>query len=124
MKGAPAKPISGTRSASAFRASRTVSKTNGTASSTATGRKPRHVLGAPDRTLDVRPLAAGELEADAERLEHEQDVGEEDRGVHAEPLHRLERHLGRGRAGSCRARGTRGARAARGTRACSARPGA
>ena len=96
MNGAPAKPISGTRPASAACTSRTVSKTNGTASSTATGCSRATSSALADRALDVRPLAAGELEADAERLEHEQDVREEDRRVHAEALHRLERHLGRG----------------------------
>ena len=60
------------------------------------GSEPLHVFRAPDRTVDVRPVAPGELEADAEGLEHEQDVGEEDRGIDAEPVHRLERHLGGG----------------------------
>jgi hypothetical protein len=44
--------------------------------------------------MDHRPLALRELEADAERLGHEQDVGEQDGGVHAELLDRLQRHLG------------------------------
>src|SRR5262249_38792609 len=38
--------------------------------------------------------AASELEADAERLENEQDVGEEDGRVHAELVDGLERHFG------------------------------
>ncbi len=50
--------------------------------------------------MDHRAVALRELEPDAERLEDEQDVGEEDRGVDAEPLDRLERDLG-GRLGSC-----------------------
>ena len=46
-----------------------------------------------DRPRDLRPVARGECEAKAERLEGEQDVGEQDRRVHAEPLHWLERDL-------------------------------
>ena len=60
-------------------------------------REPRHLGRAPDRPGDVRALAPRELEPDAEWLQHEQDVGEEDGRVHAEALDRLERHLRRRR---------------------------
>ena len=50
----------------------------------------------PHRPLDHRPVTRRELEPDAHRLDDQQDVGEEDRGVHAEPLDREDRHLRRG----------------------------
>src|SRR5437773_2556842 len=43
-----------------------------------------------NRAGDVRSLAGREAEAEAEGLERQQDVGEENRGVHAQPLDRLE----------------------------------
>jgi len=43
-----------------------------------------------NRAGDVRSLARREAEAEAEGLERQQDVGEENRGVHAQPLDRLE----------------------------------
>ena len=46
--------------------------------------------------MNPRPFALDELEPDAEWLEDEQDIREENGGVHAEPLDGLERHLGRG----------------------------
>ena len=52
-----------------------------------------HVLRAPHGAVDTRAVTSRELEADAERLEHEQDVGEEDGRVDAQPLDGLERHL-------------------------------
>ena len=42
------------------------------------------------------PSPLANVEADAHRLEDEQDVGEDDRRVDAEALDRRERHLGRG----------------------------
>src|SRR5881397_886032 len=67
-------------------------------------RRPSHVDGgeggdvgrAPERAVNPRPFALDELEPDAEWLEDEQDIREENGGVHAEPLDGLERHLGRG----------------------------
>ena len=47
-----------------------------------------------DGRVDDRALALGELEGRAHRLERQEDVGEEDRRVHAE-LERLERDLER-----------------------------
>src|SRR5262249_20543446 len=54
------------------------------------------VRGGAQRAVDHRAVARGELEPDAHRLEHEQDVGEEDRGVDAELPDGVDRHLGRG----------------------------
>ena len=45
-------------------------------------------------TVDHRAFTLGELEPHAERLGDQQDVGEQDRGVDPETLHRLERDLG------------------------------
>ena len=95
MNGAPAKPMSGTRSPSAARARRTVSKTKGTVSAGSTLGEPLDVGRRAHRAVDDGALAPRELEADAERLHHEQDVGEEDGRVHAELLDRQHRHLGR-----------------------------
>ena len=58
-------------------------------------REATHILRAPHGTMDARAIALGELESDAQRLEHEQDVGEQDRRVDPEPLDGLERHLRR-----------------------------
>src|SRR4030095_12280087 len=44
----------------------------------------------------ARPVAGSDRETEPERLEDEQDVGEEDRGVDAEDLDGLTRHLCRG----------------------------
>ena len=56
----------------------------------------------PDRLGDHRPRAGDDVEVDADRLERHDDVGEEDRRVHAVATHRLQSDLGhqvRGRAG-------------------------
>ncbi len=50
-------------------------------------RLPAHRLG------DVRALARREAQPQPQRLEGKQDVGEQDRRIHAEALDRLERHL-------------------------------
>jgi hypothetical protein len=50
---------------------------------------------ATERMRDVRPLSRRETQPQSQRLERQQDVGEQNRGVHAEPLHRLKRHLSR-----------------------------
>jgi hypothetical protein len=57
--------------------------------------QPRHGRLVADGAVDHRPFAPGELEPDAERLDDQQDVGEEDRRVDAEPRDRLERDLRR-----------------------------
>src|SRR5712692_7664823 len=49
----------------------------------------------PDRAGDLWPLARGEREAQAERLEREQDVGEQDGRVDAQPVDGLQGYLGR-----------------------------
>jgi hypothetical protein len=51
-----------------------------------------------------------ELEIHPHRLGRNEDVGEDDRRVHAEPAHRLHRHLGRAGPESCTAGGTRSSR--------------
>jgi hypothetical protein len=43
-----------------------------------------------------RSVAAAELDAGAERLEHQQDIGEDDRRVDPQPLDGGDGHLGRG----------------------------
>jgi hypothetical protein len=48
-----------------------------------------------DGLEDARPLACCEVERRAHRLEREQDVGEQDGGVHAVRLDRLQGDLGR-----------------------------
>ena len=53
--------------------------------------EPRDVALAPHGPADHGPLALRELEPHAERLDDQEDVGKEDRRVHAEPVHGLER---------------------------------
>ena len=50
---------------------------------------------AAEGAMDDRALSLRELEPDAERLDDQQDVGEEDRRVDAQPRDGLERDLGR-----------------------------
>ena len=47
-----------------------------------------------DRVFDRRPFALDEVEADAHRLERQQQIGKEDRRVHFDPADRLQRDLG------------------------------
>ena len=56
--------------------------------------KPREIGGRGHRR-EPRPLALDEGKLAAERMRHQQDVGEEDRGIEPEATHRLQRHLGR-----------------------------
>src|SRR4030095_1456779 len=58
--------------------------------------EPIDVGGAAHRPVDDGSVTLGELQADAERLEDEQDVGEDDRGVDPELLDGHHRHLGGG----------------------------
>ena len=48
----------------------------------------------PDGTMDDGAFTLGELEPHAEGLDDQQDVGEEDRRVDPESLHRLQGHFG------------------------------
>ena len=45
--------------------------------------------------MDDRPFTLGELEIEAQRLEDQEDVGEQDRGIDAQPLGRGDGHLRR-----------------------------
>ena len=54
----------------------------------------RQILVRAERVLNRRPLAVNEVEADAHRLEGEEQIGEEDRGVQFDAADRLERHFG------------------------------
>ena len=90
MKGAPEKPMSGTLPASSLRMRRTESRTNGTSSSGL------HTRRRVDRGAGADGLHDGariEFDLAAHPLEGNHDVGEEDRGVHSQPVQRLERHL-------------------------------
>jgi hypothetical protein len=53
------------------------------------------VAPAADRAVDDGPALGRELEADAHRLERQQDVGEDDGGVELEAAERLQRDLRR-----------------------------
>jgi hypothetical protein len=53
-----------------------------------------HVGGGRDRVVDHRTVAGRELDAGAERLQDEQDVGEDDGGVHLEDADGRDRDLG------------------------------
>ena len=46
------------------------------------------------RVLDRRAFALDEVEADAHRLERQQQIGKQDRGVDVDPPHRLQRDFG------------------------------
>ncbi len=77
------------------------------------------------RSARARAFALGEGHALAERIGHDEDVGEQDRRVEAEAADRLQRHLGCELGRVARGRGSRRpSRAPRGTRAGSGRPGA
>ena len=45
--------------------------------------------------MDDRPFPLGELEIQPQGLEDQEDVGEQNRGIDAQPLGRGDRHLGR-----------------------------
>ena len=93
MKGAPAKPISGTgRRGPGVLAQRLEHEAHRLG--TSIGLELRDVRLRPHGAVDHRALALRELEPDAERLDDQQDVGEEDRRVDAEALDGLERDLG------------------------------
>jgi hypothetical protein len=46
-----------------------------------------------DRTLELRAFAVSEVQAEAHRIGHGEDVGKQDRGVELEPRQRLQRDL-------------------------------
>ena len=87
MNGAPAKPISGVVGPQrrADRADR-LDRRSRAAAASASRRTRSTSAGRADRVVDDRPFALGEFEVEAQRLEDQQDVGEEDRGVDAQPL--------------------------------------
>ena len=82
MNGAPANPMRGT--SSSRRRRRMASRVKPSDSRGSTGRSRSTSLPALDRSLDPRPLARGEGERNAERLERNEEVGEENRGIEAE----------------------------------------
>ena len=49
------------------------------------------VGGRSDRVFDRRSLALDEIEVEAHRREGQQEIGEEDRGVHVDDVDRLQR---------------------------------
>ena len=56
--------------------------------------QPRHIVRRTDRGVDDRALALDEIKRDPHRLERQQEIGEEDRGIDVETVDRLEGHLG------------------------------
>ena len=93
MNGAPQKPITGVRPSSSRRSSRTASATNGTASAARALAQRVHLRAGAHRLGQLR--AGVEGHPHAERLERQQDVGEDDRGVEREAAQRLQRGLDR-----------------------------
>ena len=91
VNGAPANPISGVPPSSAT-SPRTASVMNGTCSGVRSGIASTSAEGA-HRRGDHRPDAGLDVEVDADGLERQHDVGEEDRRVHAVPADRLQRDL-------------------------------
>ena len=57
--------------------------------------QPRHIAGGANRLRDCRPFALDEIEVEPHRREGQQQVGEQDRGVHVKGIDRLQRHLDR-----------------------------
>jgi len=55
-------------------------------------REPVDIGRVRDRPVDDRPFAGGEAQPQAQRLEGQEDIGEQDRGVDAQPGDRLERY--------------------------------
>ena len=54
-------------------------------------RQPVHVLGGADRVVDRRPFTLHEIEVQPHRRERDEQIGEENRGVHVDEVHRLQR---------------------------------
>jgi len=92
VNGAPEKPISGTFPSNAFRRTRIASITKGTFSSgsgTERSRRPS----APGSPSPAAPLPVVKLERDPHRFDGDEDIGEKDRRIHAQPLDGLDRDL-------------------------------
>ena len=94
VNGAPAKPMSGTRPPSSRLICRIASSTCASASRGSNAAHRGEVGLRPQRILDRRTFAADEIEADAHRLERQQQIGEENRRVHFDAADRLQRDLG------------------------------
>ncbi len=122
VNGAPQKPITGVRPSSSRRSSRTASATNGTVSAAGPRRQRVDLRARADRLGQLR--AGVEGHPHAERLERQQDVREEDRGVEREAAQRLQRHLDGQLRRLAQRQEVHAAAAARGTRAGSGRPAA
>ena len=122
VNGAPAKPISGVPPSSPT-SSRTASVMNGTCSGVRSGIA-RDVGEGAHRAGDDRADAGLDVEVDADRLERQHDVGEEDGRVDAVPADRLEGDLDDQGRGPCRTRACRRPRGRRGTPAASGPPDA
>ena len=84
VNGAPAKPMTGTESCSAARVRRIASATKPVVSTGSGHHELLDVRRGPQRRGEVRPAVA-ELELHPHRLGGDEDVGEDDRRVHAEP---------------------------------------
>ena len=56
--------------------------------------QPFDIGSVPDGVPDNRSLPFGEFEADAHGLQWQQNIGENNRGIHRKPFDRLERNLG------------------------------
>ena len=96
MNGAPAKPMSGTRPAE--RALDLPDRVEHVAERLArleAARRARDRLRVRSGVLDRRPFALDEVEGDAHRLERQQQIGKQNRRVHLDAAHRLERDFGR-----------------------------
>ena len=94
VNGAPAKPMSGTRPRSSLLdlPDRLEHVRQRLARLEALQRV--DVAGRFDRTLDLRSFALDEVERQSHRLERQQQVGEEDRGVDFDAPNGLQRDLG------------------------------
>ena len=94
VNGAPAKPISGTRpSSSRLHLADRLQHVRQRLARLERA-QPIDVVGTADRALDLRPFALDEVEGQAHRLERQQQIGEEDRGVDVDAADRLQRDLG------------------------------
>ena len=130
MNGAPAKPIRGVDGRRAERIERTASNhVVRAARRRAVGRTRSTSAAVADRVVDDRPFPLGELQVEAQRLEDQEDVGEQDRRVDPQPLGGRDGDLGRqlGVLAEFQERdlrtGPRGIRACTGPPAASARSG-
>jgi hypothetical protein len=99
VKGAPAKPMSGTRPASSRWTCRMASSTWPAPARGSKRCRRIDVAGFRNRPFELRTLALDEVERQAHRLEREQQVGKKDRRVHLDPAHGLKRDL-RGQVGN------------------------